>query len=80
MVMQMTKPHMERVRLDDAEEGDLVAIAKVLDISKSEVLRRGIQEMKEVAERVQARRKNWHLLIEAAEKIPGDDVRPEGRV
>jgi len=49
----------------------LARVAKEKGITESEVLREGVR----LQERMLMRKKNIHLLIKAAEMIPGDDAK-----
>jgi antitoxin component of RelBE/YafQ-DinJ toxin-antitoxin module len=74
MGVQMVRDHVVQVRLDDDEKRLLDRVAAGLGLSKSDVLRMGLEAARQGLERLEARRKNMHLLIEMAHEIPGEKI------
>ncbi len=63
----------KEVRLTPTEARRLERLASALGMSESEILRMGMDEADAGRRRLEARRKNWHLLVKMAEEIPGPD-------
>lgn len=77
--MQMVKVHIVQVRLSDDELRRLDETARSLGVSRSEILRMGIDEAEAGLRRLRMRKRNMHKLIEAAREVPGDEARWLGK-
>lgn len=75
----MPRSHTVQLRMSNLELAELDEVARGLGMSRSDLLREGIKQMRRHATRLQARQSNIHLLLQAAEEVPGDEVRFEGR-
>ncbi len=70
----MERKVTKQVRLTTSEATRLAALARALKVSESEILRGGIDEARAGLHRLEARRRNIHLLVQMAKEVPGRKI------
>lgn len=71
MQIMVERSVRKEVRLTPKEARRLERLAQALAMSESDILRMGLDEAEAGLRRLEARQKNWHLLVKMAEEIPG---------
>ena len=80
MHLMVERSVRKEVRLTPKEAKRLERLSEALGMTESDILRMGMDEADAGRRRMEARRKNWHLLVKMAEEVPGPARSPRFRM